>query len=217
LSQTGMMGTPAYMSPEQARGDKTIDGRADLYGLGAVLYHMLSGQLPYESDTPMGMALKHVSEPPPTLTQFRPDLPPGVDAVIVKAMAKDPAARYASAAEMVAGLRAVLAANASQRTVTPPPNPPPTVVVNPSSLPGAGSTSAAAPAQPGRLPVVALVLGALGLLAVGAVVLFVITALAIYGPRGGTTATPRPSPSVPVVVASVTAQAATPSAPTAVA
>src|SRR5258707_15519616 len=98
------------MSPEQARGAKQIDGRADLYALGAMLYHMLSGQRPYESDTPMGMVLKHVTEPPPQVRSVRPDLPPAVDAVITKAMAKDPAQRYGTAAELLAALRAVVAA-----------------------------------------------------------------------------------------------------------
>src|SRR5690606_21020176 len=73
LSQTGAMGTPAYMAPEQARGDKQIDGRADLYALGAILFHVLSGQTPYESDTPIGLVFKHVTEPPPRLSDVRPD------------------------------------------------------------------------------------------------------------------------------------------------
>src|SRR5687767_14497053 len=89
LSGTGVMGTPAYMSPEQARGDKQIDGRADLYAMGAILYHMLAGQTPYHSDTPIGLAFKHIMEPPPRLLDIRPDLPPALDSVIAQAMAKE--------------------------------------------------------------------------------------------------------------------------------
>src|SRR5688572_21525355 len=67
LSQTGLLGTPAYMSPEQAQGVKQIDRRADLYALGAILYQMLTGKLPYEAETPLALAFKHVTEPPPHL------------------------------------------------------------------------------------------------------------------------------------------------------
>jgi eukaryotic-like serine/threonine-protein kinase len=108
LSQTGIMGTPAYMSPEQARGDKDLNGRSDLYTLGVILYHMLTGALPYEADTPIGLALKHVTEPPPRLRLARPDLPAGVEAVITRAMAKEPLHRYATAGALLAGLQQAL-------------------------------------------------------------------------------------------------------------
>ncbi len=110
LSQTGVMGTPAYMAPEQARGDKAIDGRADLYALGVILYQMLTGRPPYEADTPMGVAYKHVTEPPPRLTAARPDLAPAFDALITQAMAKDPAQRFQTAGALLAVLERAVSA-----------------------------------------------------------------------------------------------------------
>jgi serine/threonine-protein kinase len=117
LSQSGVMGTPAYMSPEQARGDKEIDGRADLYALGAILYQMLTGKLPYEADTPIGLVLKHVTEPPPRLREARPDLPQACDAIVAQAMAKEPDKRFSTASRLTEALASALEA--------PPPAPEP--------------------------------------------------------------------------------------------
>src|SRR5579859_4991700 len=209
LTGTGMMGTPAYMSPEQARGDKQIDSRADIYALGAMLYEMLSGQRPYQSETPIGMAFKHLTEPPPSLLETRPDLPALCDGVIAKAMAKAPADRYASAGELLKAFEAAAAARAAQSTA-PAPAPtviPPTVIVDPRTrvAPALGSPRASRP-----LPLAPLVLGGLALLALAAVVLFVFTAFVIYGPHGGGPARPSPqsSATAPVAVALATSTAA---------
>ncbi|MFO3796342.1 MAG: serine/threonine-protein kinase, partial [Anaerolineales bacterium] len=102
-----IVGTPAYISPEQAQG-KPIDGRSDIYSLGAILYHMLSGKPPYQADTPMSLALKHITEPPPDILQVNPSLPPALAALIRKAMAKDPGERFATASEMVRALREIM-------------------------------------------------------------------------------------------------------------
>ena len=99
------MGTPEYMSPEQGQG-KPVDHRTDIYALGVVLYEMVTGQPPFTADSPVGLILQHATEslPPPRL--HRPDLPAGVEAVIVKALAKAPGDRYASAGDMVDALQA---------------------------------------------------------------------------------------------------------------
>lgn len=109
LSATGMMGTPAYMSPEQARGDREVGPASDIYALGAMLYHTLSGKLPYEADTAIGMALRHVNDPVPQLSQARPELPPGFDSVIATAMSKTPSARYDTASRLVSALETATA------------------------------------------------------------------------------------------------------------
>jgi serine/threonine protein kinase len=102
-----IVGTPAYISPEQAKGE-AVDGRSDIYSLGAILYRMLSGQPPYQADTPMSLALKHITEPPPDILQVNPSLPPAVAALIRKAMAKAPNERFSTAGELVAALREVV-------------------------------------------------------------------------------------------------------------
>lgn len=108
LTVTGtVVGTPSYMAPEQWRGDE-IDARTDVYALGVMLYEMLTGKLPFTGDTPYILMYKHFDELPPTPTALSPDLPEGVNAVIHKAMAKDPQDRYASADEMAAAFSAVL-------------------------------------------------------------------------------------------------------------
>jgi serine/threonine protein kinase len=96
----GIIGTPAYMSPEQIQGDKDIDGRSDIYSLGVILYLMLSGEMPFDGDTPGNIMLKHVLDPVPDISLKHPDISPGVSAIISKAMAKNPDDRYQTAKEM---------------------------------------------------------------------------------------------------------------------
>ena len=95
-----LIGTPSYMSPEQAKGEKDIDGRADIYSLGVVLFQCLSGELPFTADTPMGVAIAHIQNPVPSLMDRRPDLPSGFDSIIHTAMDKEPIGRFQSAAEL---------------------------------------------------------------------------------------------------------------------
>ena len=96
LTATGAVtGTPAYMSPEQAQGLK-VDPRSDIYSLGIVLFEMLTGHVPFEAETPLAVLFKQIQNPPPPLSLVRPDLPYQFEAVLLKALAKNPADRYAS-------------------------------------------------------------------------------------------------------------------------
>ena len=102
-----VLGTPAYMSPEQALG-KPIDKRSDVYALGAVMYEMLTGLPPYKGPTSVSIAMKHVMEPVPHVFEFRSDIPQALDAVVARAMAKEPAERYESAGELAHAFAAAL-------------------------------------------------------------------------------------------------------------
>jgi predicted Ser/Thr protein kinase len=107
-TQTGnTLGTPAYMSPEQARGVGEIDSRSDIYALGVILYEMLTGDVPYKSDTTLGQAMMHVMDPLPEILVVKPDLPPVIDEIIKKAMAKKREERYATASELAQAVEAV--------------------------------------------------------------------------------------------------------------
>ena len=97
-----MMGTPAYMAPEQVLGGE-IDGRADLYAVGVVLYRLLSGQLPFSADTAIAMVQKQVNDSPTPIAQFQPDLPGWCAKVLARALAKAPADRYQTADEFRTG------------------------------------------------------------------------------------------------------------------
>lgn len=105
LTVTGsVMGTASYLSPEQARGGE-IDARSDVYSLGCVLYEMLTGKTPFDGETPLAIAYKHVEEEPLPPSSVNPAVPTELEAVVRKAMSKDPADRYVSAAEMARDLR----------------------------------------------------------------------------------------------------------------
>jgi eukaryotic-like serine/threonine-protein kinase len=101
-----IIGTAQYLSPEQARGAH-VDQTSDLYSVGVVLYEMLTGQVPFTGDTPLEIAMKHLSEVPKPPSELRPDIPHDLDSVVLRALAKDPAERYQSAEEMDADLARV--------------------------------------------------------------------------------------------------------------
>jgi serine/threonine-protein kinase len=118
LTSTGLiMGTPNYMSPEQARGQK-VDGRSDLFSLGCVLYECLTGTRPFQAGSVSGILVKILTEEPPPVDFPAAGLPPEVGAVLSRAMAKESSARFASGAQMIEALRAHAPAALGPATVT---------------------------------------------------------------------------------------------------
>ncbi|HOX06014.1 MAG TPA: protein kinase [Planctomycetota bacterium] len=110
ITQAGIaVGTPHYISPEQARGEQKLDLRTDIYSLGASLFHLLSGRTLFSGDNAMQIMLKHLHDPTPLLTEAVPDVPPDFAAVVAKCLAKRPEDRYASAAQLLEDLRLVAA------------------------------------------------------------------------------------------------------------
>jgi serine/threonine-protein kinase len=152
ITQTGsVLGTAQYLSPEQAQGLE-VTAASDLYSVGAMLYEAITGQVPFDADTPVAVALKQVSEAPRPPSEVNPSVTPALDSVVLKALAKDPANRFQSADEFMAALAAAEAdpsADAgdtdSYATVMVPPAPPP-----PANVPAAVSQTA--PTQPPVVP-----------------------------------------------------------------
>ena len=108
ISHAGtIVGTAAYMAPEQALG-RTVDGRADLYALGVVLYELTTGRVPFPGDNPLATISQHLHAPPVPPRVLRPDLPRALETVILRLLAKDPTQRYATAAETADALRAAV-------------------------------------------------------------------------------------------------------------
>src|SRR5580698_5829257 len=109
MTQTAqVIGTAQYLSPEQARGER-VDSRSDLYSAGCLLYELLTGRPPFTGDSPVAIAYQHVRENPIPPSRVDPEIPRWADAIVLKAMAKDPAARYQSAGEMRSDIQRGLA------------------------------------------------------------------------------------------------------------
>ncbi|HEY3321358.1 MAG TPA: serine/threonine-protein kinase [Planctomycetota bacterium] len=110
------VGTPHYIAPEQARALKDTDSRADLYALGATLFHVMTGRLPYEGDDGAEIMRRHVFEDTPDPLKIKPDMTPAIAAMLVKLMSKNPAQRYQSADELAAEIQRIAAAPAASPT-----------------------------------------------------------------------------------------------------
>lgn len=116
LSSTGfMIGTPEYMSPEQATG-ATFDHRVDIYALGIVFYEMVTGRRPFNADTPVGVLVKHASEPLPRPTRYIKNIPPGVESFLLKVLAKDPDQRYQSMEDVIDAFNSLIRSNGNTIT-----------------------------------------------------------------------------------------------------
>jgi tetratricopeptide (TPR) repeat protein/tRNA A-37 threonylcarbamoyl transferase component Bud32 len=108
LTQLGTsIGTPAYMSPEQAAGDPSVDHRADIYSLGCMAYELLTGQSPFHGRTPARMLAAHMTETPPPISQLRPDTPAALEQLVMRCLEKDPAARPQTGRDLVQALDAI--------------------------------------------------------------------------------------------------------------
>ena len=115
------LGTVDYVAPEQIEGRDDVDGRADVYALGCVLFECLTGSRPYPRDSQVAVLYAQLREPPPRPTELRPDLPESIDHVVTRAMAKSPDARYATCAELVEGVRTALRPEPPVTSPTPAP------------------------------------------------------------------------------------------------
>ncbi|MBN6052764.1 serine/threonine protein kinase [Nonomuraea sp. RK-328] len=179
LTQTDQfIGTPRYMSPEQINKEH-IDGRCDQYALACVVYEGLSGRLPFQRDNDIALLWAHLAEQPTPLSQMRPELPPEVDAVMDRALAKSPEQRYPTCGAFVAALRDAMSGHLDAQPPLPLP-------VRPRRPAGRGGTG-----RPGRLPIVAATVTA----AVAALVLVV---LLVVSQRGEVWTRYRPTTAAPV-------------------
>jgi serine/threonine-protein kinase len=183
-------GTPAYMSPEQGQGERG-DERSDIYSLGVILYEMVLGSVPFDADTPFAIIMKHINDPLPMPRVINPDLPEGLERVILKALSKNPDDRYQTASEMAQALREAAGVSAEQTlaampiaTIAPTPRVE-EVPVGPGigvlSAPGSAQAATADPRKIAGLPFLPVVLG------VGAVAFVCIVALAVVIIRLATT------------------------------
>jgi serine/threonine-protein kinase len=181
LTQSGMfMGTPRYISPEMAKGEGT-DIRSDLYSLGLLAYEMLSGSAPFDADNPWAVLRQQIESRPQPLRQVRPDVPPWLEAIIMRAIAKDPANRFQTPANMLAALE--------ERTATPGVFP---AAVPPGQADEVTMVSASGRDQGRRKGLT------VGLVGIAVVVVLGLAALLIFG-LGGGEAGPTPTAVVLVV------------------
>ncbi|VAW43451.1 hypothetical protein MNBD_CHLOROFLEXI01-3300, partial [hydrothermal vent metagenome] len=140
----GMVGTPAYMSPEQIRAQAHLDGRTDIYALGVILFEVLAGQLPFAADGRLPIALMHLSDPVPAVHTLNPALPESISQLIIQAMAKDREDRFNTATELTSPF--IEAANLDTPLPTEVPDAPP-FILQPESESGLSSTDSFPPSN----------------------------------------------------------------------
>ena len=134
MTQTAaVVGTAQYLSPEQARGEP-VDSRSDVYSAGCLLYELLTGRPPFIGDSPVAVAYQHVREPAAPPSDHDTELPPEIDAIVMKSLAKRVEDRYQSAAAMRSDIERYLAGHTVHVTPPPPPVDPPTSVTNPTAV-----------------------------------------------------------------------------------
>jgi serine/threonine-protein kinase len=151
VTRTGyVMGTPSYLSPEQAGGARQVTPASDIYALGVVLFELLTGATPFEAPTPVGVVIAHIQQPPPAPSSLRPGLTQAVDAVVLRALAKSPADRFPSAGAL---------AQALAQAIRQPPGPPaqrpsdqPTLVAPPPRRPPPDGAPRQPPGPPAPRP-----------------------------------------------------------------
>jgi serine/threonine protein kinase/Tfp pilus assembly protein PilF len=147
LSRDMMLGTPQYISPEQAKGMRNLDARTDIYSLGVVLYELLVGRVPFTADTPYAIVHDHIFTPLPMPRELNPDLPKDLERTLLKALAKNPDDRFQSVDELVTALEASLeitTAKAKKTVVVPPPS----TIVHPVEAPPSETTEKPAEVKP---------------------------------------------------------------------
>jgi hypothetical protein len=219
LTGSNILGTPAYMSPEQVQGDKDLGGRSDLYSMGVIFYQMLIGHTPYQATTPAKVMMMHILEPVPDLMLIMPDVPPAVTLWLEKCLAKDPDDRFENALDMGAALETAMRGEIHPTLQSMPS--PVGEVTQSATLPAAAATvmtpaggMAPAIAPPyGRPPVAVapkkksrllpITIGALALAGIGviAVIGLVLMGISGSGPLSGFLAAPSETP----VIAQATA------------
>jgi len=148
-STGALIGTPVYMSPEQCRGVGELDHRSDIYALGCVLFHLISGRPPFEGEGIGDIIAAHIREPSPSLSSRMPEIAPGVDALVQRCLAKAPADRPSSMVELAAGLGQLLSGDPGGPATSPPAHPGrPTSPAPYPSRPGTPAPPSGTPAPP---------------------------------------------------------------------
>ena len=166
------LGTPPYMSPEQAQGLDNIDHRSDLYALACMLFEMVAGRPPFVGVSLGKVIQQHLQSPPPSVREFRPDAPASLDPILGKALVKDPAGRYQTAEEMLGALRLVAAAETLERSLPAASKEMQAVARGGAAPVAAGAPAAVAPPSQRRLIILLSVVAGL---AVAALVIVLLT------------------------------------------